>query len=264
MATAWDVFETAIERASHLVQLYDLLHDSRQRAVRADWADSFNRLMHWPVGEQIVRIDGTDRDSLLVLRESVGIDREHFTHDYVSELLRASVVASISALDRYMHDIVLHHSWALLQRADADIPKELKKIAIPITTAKSIINKLKDDPKSRPGHIAKKAIQERLHRDYTFQKPGDILKASKMLGISNFWQSVADEMDGTPPKNDVIKQLREIAKRRNQIVHEADVVLKTKAKDITLRDISRTEAEEWTEWIYEFVWAVDTVIENAV
>ena len=73
MATAWDVFETAIERASHLVQLYDLLHDSRQRAVRADWADSFNRLMHWPVGEQIVRIDGTDRDSLLVLRESVGV-----------------------------------------------------------------------------------------------------------------------------------------------------------------------------------------------
>lgn len=259
-----DSFNAAIERGKHLLTLYDLLHDSRQRGVRNDWASSFKTLMHWPAGESIVRVDGKDRDSMLILRESVGIDREHFTHDYISELLRASVVAAISALDRYMHDLVLLHSWRLLSQKDANIPNELKKVAISVTTAKRVIQHLKKNPKARPGHIVKKAIQERLHRDYTFQKPDDILKASKMLGVPDFWQSVANEMPGTPPKNDVIATLRQISGRRNQIVHEADLVRKTKAKEITLRDLSRTDAGDWTDWIVDFVHAIDRVVDNAV
>ena len=33
-----DVFDAAIDRANHLLTLYDLLHDSRQRGIRSDWA----------------------------------------------------------------------------------------------------------------------------------------------------------------------------------------------------------------------------------
>ena len=259
-----DSFAAAIDRASHLLTLYDLLHDSRQRGVRSDWATSFKSMMHWPAAETIVRVDGKDHNSVLILRETIGIDRNHFSHDYVSELLRASVVAAISALDRYMHDLVLHHSWRLLSKPDKDIPGELKKVAISVTATKKALERLRQDPKARPGSIVKKAIQERLHHDYTFQKPDDILKASKMLGIKDFWQSVANEMSGTPPKNDVIASLRKIAKRRNQIVHEADLIRKTKAKEITLRDVSRGDAEEWINWMDKFVNAMDRAIEKAV
>lgn len=259
-----DSFDAAIERANHLIRLYDLLHDSRSRGIRSDWASSFKSLMHWPAGETIVRVDGRDRDSVLILRESVGIDREHFAHDYVAELLRGAVVASISALDRYLHDLVLQHCWKLLSKPESQIPNELKKIAVSVTATKRALQLLRKDPKARPGHIVKKAIQERLHRDYTFQKPDDVLKAAKMLGVLNFWQAVADEMPGAPPKGDVISYLRNIAKRRNQIVHEADLVLKTKAKEITLRDISRTDAGEWVDWITEFVNAIDRVVAHAM
>jgi hypothetical protein len=259
-----DSFNAAIDRARHLLNLYDLLHDSRQRGVRSDWADSFKALMHWPASESIVRVDGKDRDSLLVLREAVGIDRDQFSHDYVSELLRASVVAAISALDRYMHDLVLLHSWRLLSKPEDQIPNELKKIAIPVTATKRALRRLRENSTARPGHIVKEAIQEHLHRHYTFQKPDDILKASKMLGVSNFWQSVANEMPVSPTKQDVIMSLRKIAARRNQIVHEADLVRKTKAKEITLRDISRREAHIWIEWMTEFVNAIDRVVANTV
>ncbi len=66
--------------------------------------------MHLPKGEKIVRIDGKDTNSMLVLRESLGITSDHFAHDYVSELLRSSVVNSVSAMDRYFHDLVLNRS----------------------------------------------------------------------------------------------------------------------------------------------------------
>lgn len=83
--------------------------------------------MHWPESEQICRVDGLDSNSILIFRESVGIDNEHFSHDYVSELLRAALVAAVSALDRYLHDLVVDYSWKLLSQAEDDIPAELKK-----------------------------------------------------------------------------------------------------------------------------------------
>jgi hypothetical protein len=259
-----DLFNAAIERPKHLLRLYDLLHDSRSRGVRSDWASSFKSLMHWPAGEAIVRVDGKDQKSVLVMRQAVGIDREQFSHDYLTELLRAVVVASISSLDRYLHDLVVHHSWMLLSKADDDVPTELKKLSISVSVTKKAIQQLRKDPKARPGHIVKKAIQERLHREYTFQKPDDVLIASRMLGLRDFWKSVAGEMPGSPAKEDVIATLRAIAKRRNEIVHEADLVLKTKAKGITLRDVSRAEAEAWVNWMNDFVSAIDKVTEASL
>jgi hypothetical protein len=259
-----DLFNASIERPKHILRLYDLLHDSRSRSVRRDWAKSFKEMMRWPKGEDIVRVDGKDKQSLLIMRQAVGIDRVHFSHDYLSELLRSVVVAAISSLDRYLHDLVVHHSWKLLSKADEDVPTELKKLSIPVSVAKRAIQQLKKDAKARPGHIVKKAIQERLHREYTFQKPDDVLKASKMLGLEDFWTKVASKMPGTPKKEDVVATLRTIAKRRNEIVHEADLVLKTKAREITLRDITRADAENWINWMEEFVTAIDQVADASI
>ena len=81
-----------------------------------------------------------------------------------------------------------------------------------------------------------------------------------MLGISDFWTSVAKQMPGGVSGGDVKASLRGIAARRNQIVHEADIIRKTKAKQITLRDISEVEAREALEWIELFVQAIDKVV----
>ena len=253
---AIDGFKAAMKRAEYLLNIYDLVCDTRERRVRSDWSGKFNNLMSWPEGENIVRVDGKDKKSILIMREDVGISRDQFTHDYLSELLRATLVLAVSSLDRYMHDLVVERSWSLLNRKEEEIPAELKKIKIPILRTTKALAQLKDDPKSRPGFIVKKAIQDILHREYTFQKPDDIQKAANMLGIKNFWKTVSKKIN----ENDLQTKLKKIAQRRNQIVHEADIVRKTKAREITVREIKRTEVDEDVKWIKKFVYAIDKVL----
>ena len=219
--------------------------------------------MHWPTGEAIVRVDGKDKQSLLILRPSLGLDHTNFTHDYLSELLRSAVVATVSALDRYVHDLVLQHAWALLRKPEAKIPPELKKLSLPVLATKRALAKLRDDANARPGHLIKAALQERLHRD-TFQRPDDLVKAAKMLGVKGFWDKVAQAMPGTAGGQAVKDKLQDIAKRRNQIVHEADIYRKTKAKKITLRDISKADADNWCVWTRQLVSAIDQVVGTAI
>jgi hypothetical protein len=259
-----DGFDAAMERVNHLLRLYDVLHNIRSRKIRKDWAANFLNLMRWPKDEAIVRIDGKERQSLLILRPSLGLDHTRFTHDYLSELLRSAVVATASALDRYIHDLVLHHSWALLQQHEDSIPPELKKLTLPVLATKYALEKLRADPQARPGHLVKAALQEHLHRDHTFQRPDDLARAARMLGVEDFWAKIAKLMPGTPAKGDVVEKLRVIAARRNQIVHEADIVRKMKAKKITLRDITRSTAEEWCTWTRSLVAAIDQVVAAAV
>lgn len=61
-------------------------------------------------------------------------------------------------------------------------------------------------------------------------------------------------------KADVIERLREICLRRNQIVHEADLVRKVKARRPTLRKVTREEAEEIVNWVRNYVSAIDRCV----
>jgi hypothetical protein len=257
-------FDAALIRAKHLLVLYDMLHDSRERAVRSDWASKFNEIMHWSQAERIHRVDGKSQNSILIFKDCIGVDRGHFSHAYLSELLRAAVVASIAALDRYLHDIVLHHSISLLRRKEDDIPKELCKLSIPVLATKKALESLKANKNARPGHILKRAIQEHLHKEYTFQNPDSVQKAAQMLGIDDFWSKVALEFDPPVQKKTVVTKLRFNVARRNQIVHEADLIRKTKARKLTLREVDITYAQDVVVWTECLVKAIDKVVINEI
>ncbi len=51
---AKDAFDHAMERTKHFLVLYNILHDTRSRDVRSDWAGGFRDLMRWPNSEKIV------------------------------------------------------------------------------------------------------------------------------------------------------------------------------------------------------------------
>ncbi|MBT7071360.1 MAG: hypothetical protein HN975_10790 [Anaerolineae bacterium] len=257
--TPKDTFDYAIKRADNFLTLYTILHNSRQRSGRSDWLASFKSFMRWPQGEKIVRIDGRDRLSLLILREELGIDRKLFSHDYVSELLRSSIVCVISALDRYMHDVVVDQCWTLLTKREANIPKELKKIRLPVLATKKALDKLKREPSSRPGTIIKQEIQKALHFNFTFQKKSDIEMGARLLGIQDFWRKVTSEMPDNPTCEEVQEKLAEITRRRNQIVHESDLIRKTSAKEISQRKIAYINASHYVKWIKDFVNALNQV-----
>lgn len=252
------VFDFSLERAKHLLALYDILHNSRQREGRKDWLDKLKKFMRWPNGETITRIVGKDNKSFLILRESIGLSSEKFAHYYVSELLRSSIVNSISAMDRYFHDLILSKSWSLLSKAESDIPKGIKSLPIPAYAVKKALEALRTDPNARPGNYLKKEIQAVLHKENTFQTVSGVDTAVSMLGLKDFWKTVGAGM-GLSAGDTQIK-LRDITRRRNQIVHEADIVLKTKGKEITLRDISRVHAEEAVLFIEKFICEVDKLV----
>jgi hypothetical protein len=257
--TSKDTFDFAMARARHQLALYDILHDNRQRGIRSDWKRNFAKIMHWPHSENIVRIDGKDKNSILVLREELGLSRVDFTHDYVSELLRGAITSSVSALDRYIHDQDISYSLILLRRPEDDIPKELRKLRIPLLTAKRSLEKLRSNGSSRPGSILKADLRKFLHRDQTFQNVSGVERGAQMLGIGDFWSEMASKIPGFTKAKDLQDALRKIAKRRNQIVHEADVIIQERARQPKLRDMTRSEAEEALDFVCEFVSAFDVL-----
>lgn len=250
MVDSIETFNFAQERAEHLLKLYEILHDTRQRNVRGDWSASFKDLMRWPAREEFVRVDGKNRQSMLILRSELGISRSDFQHSYVSELLRSSLTSSISAMDLYFHDIIVGYSWTLLSRAEGDVPKELQKIKIPILVTKRAIKQLKSSPNSRPSLKLKTELQKVLHRD-TFQSPSGVERAFKILGVQDCWGKIALKL--SLPRNEIIANLKAATGRRNQIVHEADMILKTRAKRISRREISHIEVERYVDFIRKLV-----------
>lgn len=255
MVAPIDTFDFAQTRAEHFLVLYRILHDQRRRKVRSDWANTFRELMRWPKAEDFKRIDG--ENSILILRQELGISRKDFKHEYVSELLRGSLAFSISAMDLFFHDSVVYWSWEMLRNAEDDIPKELKKISLPIVVTKRVVEQLRKNPTARPSEKIKKELQKVLH-EQTFQPSNGIKRAFDMLGIQDCWTKVSREMG--IDKSVMLKQLNDSVKRRNKIVHEADIVLKTKAKRIDKRPIAKKEVEDAVKFIRDFVEASDIVI----
>jgi len=258
--TPKDAFDFAIARARHQLTLYDILHDSRQRNIRRDWKERFCEFMRWPKSEKIVRVDGASKQSMLILRESVGLTRSEFAHEYLSEILRGVVTASVSALDRYIHDQVTDKSLQLLRRAEADVPKELRQIKVPLLTAKRSMEKLRGDSSARPGALLKAELREILHKEETFQSVASVEKGAKMLGIRDFWGRILAELPRFSSKGEVQEELRAVTHRRNQIVHEADLIIQERPRDTKLRDIGRSDAENALAFVEEFVFGVDRLV----
>ena len=136
----------------------------------------------------------------------------------------------------------------------------MNQIKIPILATKKAVKKIKSNPNARPGHIIKSELQKILHDNFTFQKPESILNGASMLGIKDLWSKIAQKMPEPHSNADVMDKLKVVANRRNEIVHEADIILKTSANQISQREIAYSFAEDSVVWIGKFVSALDEVI----
>lgn len=252
-------FDAAMLRAEHLLKLYDLVCDSSRRDINSAWAADLKARIGWPPSSEISRIYGKDQKSLLVFQHSIGIDRSHFSHDYASELLRAALVASVSALDRCMHDIIVKYVWQAKDWFEDDkMPKELRDLNIPIQDVYAAVLKART-PGSKPGALVRKVIQDQLGRR-SFQKPDDVDAALRTIGIKDVWNQLAKELkegDGAKGARD---RLHMIVSRRNQIVHEADLVPKIKSNIPTLRYVDPEETAEQIAWMRRLGGAIQTIV----
>ena len=159
-----------------------------------------------------------------------------------------------------MHDVVVERSWKLLSQPEENVPSALKDIRLPVLATKRALERLRGDTTSRPGGLVKQALQDQLHKEFTFQNPENVQLAARMLGVDDFWRQIAKEMPGHPKPGELTDELRQIVRRRNQIVHEADLIRKTKGKGLTTRTIARETVGGWIKWIRNLGEAITKVI----
>jgi hypothetical protein len=182
--TAIAHFQSSIAAADHLVAMYTELRERRNLGARG-------------------RLDAANADLL--------------------SLPRAAVVASMSALDAYVH-AVLHERIPMVLRLNRipDALCELMANAIPIKNA----NTFRDAVPLLAAHDSFAEIFAKVKNSLaflTYQTPEKIISAYELIGHANIFGSVADLWQGPATEaNDIKRNLVSYAKRRNQIAHEGD------------------------------------------
>lgn len=131
----------------------------------------------------------------------------------LTDLLRAAIVMSVSALDHYIHETVrigMLESWGGTRRqTDAFL-----RFSISIDGAReAVLNQTGEQ-------WLHDEIRER-HRWHSFQSPDRITEALRLITDVGIWDAVADDL--RRPVQDVRQQLELIIDRRNKIAHEADL-----------------------------------------
>lgn len=189
----------------------------------------------------------------------------HLPHEDITDLLRAQIVYSISALDRFIHELVRIGTLEIF---------EYKRIATQKFNAQqfkgqTILNIKKfletqpipTSPDELPSVIINKEIIEKLSF-LSFQAPDKIKDALSLIWNEQNKLTILAKQMGLPGNNDNDKkQLLEqtlllIATRRNQIVHEADIDSTTGKR----RVIDRDNVEDSINFIENLGYAIYDVV----
>lgn len=220
--TPKSAYDDVARRAQRLLRLHDGLVNTRKRRIRADWKRGFCQLMHWPKGANIDRVDS--KDVLLVLRDGSQLKGVDFTAAALDDLLRASLAMAISALDRYLHERVVKQIIKALRTRSPRRAQEL--LGIPAILALRVTEEIRRaslaGKKLRPANHLRKALQESLHTR-PFQSWREIEEAFELIGITGLAGKLQTAY-AIPDIRPIKSQLGSVVQRRNQIVHEGDLI----------------------------------------
>ena len=132
----------------------------------------------------------------------------------LSDILRAALVLSVSALDYYIHEIVRIGMLEIYQNQRLE-PLAFSRFQISLGSARQQINS-----ESNGNSWLESEIRER-HGYKSFQKPDNIADAIRLISDKKLWEEVSRQMNR--PAREIKQQLSLIVDRRNKIAHEADI-----------------------------------------
>ena len=253
-----ETYQHTAERARRYLKWHDGLINTRQRSIRADWRESFCRLMHWRLCSPIERVDS--RDAVVVLREGATLCPSDFSAENVEDLLRAGLTFGMSALDRYVHERVVKR-FITGMRANK-LTRQQESYSIPTTVVLEIIDRMnkahRENQTVRGSNDLRKSVQELLHRR-PFQSWREIDNAFKLAGITNLSGRLQGEYhvgDMKPIK----AQLNKIADRRNHIVHEGDLIRHQRGGSVQLRPLARKYVGDSLDFLDTLVAKMERIV----
>jgi len=237
--TAKATFDIAMGRAEYLLRLAYGLTNVRHYRIRKDWAAKFRQLMHWPQAHAIERIDS--KDAVVVLRDASNLRQEDFSSKALKDLLRASLVMAVSAMDAYFHAKIIQH---VVEHSRKKEPSNK------LLNERILVKYFIEGRKKTRTNVALRAAVEQNLSYQSLQQPDPIREALGLIGISDFWTRVAQRLG--KEQRDLHKELSRIVKRRNQIAHEGDLSQSKKARNKS-RTISHKEVERDIALIEEII-----------
>ena len=131
----------------------------------------------------------------------------------LSDILRASLVLAVSALDHFIHEFV-RLGMLEVHRGNRPTTDAYLSFRVPMSAAREGIADTGRD------EWLDQAIRE-THSWLSFQRPDKIADAIRLMSNVRLWEQVASELGII--SRAVRTQLGAIIDRRNQIAHEADM-----------------------------------------
>jgi len=151
-------------------------------------------------------------DNILRIKHLVKLYEDNSTNntqeDY-SDILRAALVLLVSALDTFIHNIVRLGMVEIL-KGERIKPDDYKKIKISL----GIIN-------FEPNYEWFESHIRREHASISYQSPKQISDAIRHISKLDLWKEIGNILE--KDQKILIKELKEIVDRRNQIAHESDL-----------------------------------------
>ncbi|MGA4455302.1 HEPN domain-containing protein [Pseudomonas fortuita] len=178
-------------------------------------------------------------------------DQEHVKDD----ICRSVLVMAVSAVDSYMHWLI-YDKLADVRKGD-DLPPALAKLAIPFSSLAMLADSVVENrEKIRPWVQVKNAMQKKLLSE-TFQSFEQLGVAMSMAGITGGWKKISEKL-GEPPAA-IKSRLNHIVHRRNQIVHEGDIMRKSRPRHVVFNDISVEQTVDDVDWLQDLIKAMDHI-----
>ncbi len=250
-------YDHGASRARVLVRLHSALMDTRSRRIRSDWKTSFCRTMHWPQNAQIHRFDSADL--LIVIKPRSTLAPASFAERGLADLLRAALVLGVSALDRYVHERVVKRIVPSLRSSSLTSRQEAFQIPATLALALSadLLKAQKAGKLRRPANEVRKVLQETLHKR-PFQSWRELEEAFALIGITDLAQQV--QSAGKLANLKLFKrQLDQIVRRRNEIVHEADLVRHQRGGKVRPRPIDPSFVHASLDFLDDLVSKLEAV-----
>jgi len=206
--------------------------------------------MQWPLKNNIERVDS--KDVIIVLRNGSRLNPEHFSSESLEDLLRASYVMALSAMDAYFHAKILGR---IVQHAKEPAPSES------LLNSKILVSDFIAAQRSyKRKYQALRSAIERTLSYQSLQAPDKIASGLSLIGVTDFWKSVASILKQDRKK--LLARVRRMVKRRNQIAHEGDLSQSRKARNKS-RAIGHKDVTNAIDLVCEVVDAAEQIITEA-
>ena len=175
------------------------------------------------------------------------------------DLCRHALVSGITAIDSYMHWLVFTRLSDVRWRET--LPKRLQNLDIPFSDlaslADSALGAQQDGRRIRPWVQVKNALQNRI-LSMTFQSYSQVAGAFSLAGIEKSWSKIAAEIG--EPASQIESRLNGLVHRRNQIVHEGDIMRMSRPRAIRHNPVDHAEVSAEIDWVERLLAAMQTVV----